>query len=65
MTVPGGTNKRGGPQGRSRSAVLTSWCKPRAVHDPSKILRNCRLKSDGVHHALLGIAWLHNLNLAA
>lgn len=30
-----------------------------------KILRDCRLKSDGVHHALLlGIARLHNLNLA-
>ncbi|MFG2525606.1 transposase [Streptomyces sp. NPDC048527] len=28
-----------------------------------KILRDCRLKGDGVHHALLGIARLHNLNL--
>jgi len=28
-----------------------------------KILRDCRLKGDGVHHAMLGIARLHNLNL--
>jgi hypothetical protein len=29
-----------------------------------KILRDCRLKGDGVHHAMLGIACLHNLTLA-
>ncbi|MGW1779049.1 transposase [Streptomyces sp. NPDC002143] len=29
-----------------------------------KILRDCRLHGDGVHHAMLGIARLHNLNLA-
>ncbi|MCX4515787.1 transposase [Streptomyces sp. NBC_01619] len=29
-----------------------------------KILRDCRLKGDGVHHAMLGIARLHNLTLA-
>lgn len=29
-----------------------------------KILRDCRLKGDGVHHAMLGIARLHNLSLA-
>ena len=29
-----------------------------------KILRDCRLKDDGVHHAMLGIARLHNLTLA-
>lgn len=28
-----------------------------------KILRDCRLKGDGVHHAVLGIAHLHNLAL--
>ncbi|MGW6681178.1 transposase [[Kitasatospora] papulosa] len=28
-----------------------------------KILRDCRLRGDGVHHAMLGIARLHNLNL--
>lgn len=28
-----------------------------------KILRGCRLKGAGVHHATLGIARLHNLNL--
>jgi hypothetical protein len=29
-----------------------------------KILRDCRLKGDGVHHAMRGIARLHNLHLA-
>ncbi|MEJ1202808.1 MULTISPECIES: transposase [unclassified Streptomyces] len=29
-----------------------------------KILCDCRLKGDGVHHAMLGIARLHNLTLA-
>ncbi|MFD7502399.1 transposase [Streptomyces sp. NPDC059850] len=29
-----------------------------------KILRDCRLKGDGVHHAMLGIARLHNLTHA-
>lgn len=29
-----------------------------------KILRDCRLKGDGVHHTMLGIARLHNLALA-
>ncbi|MGM9470145.1 transposase [Streptomyces murinus] len=29
-----------------------------------KILRDCRLKDEGVHHAMLGIARLHNLTLA-
>ncbi len=28
------------------------------------ILRDCRLKGDGVHHAVSGIARLRNLNLA-
>ncbi|MDN3265616.1 IS5/IS1182 family transposase, partial [Streptomyces sp. CSDS2] len=28
------------------------------------ILRDCRLKGDGVHHTMLGIARLHNLTLA-
>ena len=28
-----------------------------------KILRDCRLKGDGVHHAILGITNLHNLAL--
>ncbi len=30
-----------------------------------KILRDCRLQGDGVHHAMLGIARLHNLLQAA
>ncbi|MBB5110144.1 transposase [Streptomyces spectabilis] len=34
-------------------ARLKSW----------KILRDCRLKGDGVHHAMRGIAHLHNLTL--
>ncbi|WP_179766738.1 transposase [Streptomonospora nanhaiensis] len=29
-----------------------------------KLLRDCRLKGDGVHHAMLGIARLHDLALA-
>ncbi|KOT90415.1 transposase [Streptomyces sp. NRRL F-5755] len=29
-----------------------------------KILRDCRLKGDGVHHTMLGIARLHNLTVA-
>ncbi len=29
-----------------------------------KILRDCWLKGDGVHHAMLGIAHLHNLVFA-
>ncbi|MFF4874037.1 transposase [Streptomyces sp. NPDC000961] len=29
-----------------------------------KILRDCRLKGDGIHHAMLGIARMHNLTLA-
>jgi hypothetical protein len=29
-----------------------------------KILRDCRLKGDGVHHAMLGIARLHSFVLA-
>ncbi len=29
-----------------------------------KILHDCRLKGDGVHHAMLGIARMHNLVLA-
>lgn len=28
-----------------------------------KILRDCRLKDEGIHHAMLGIARLHNLTL--
>jgi hypothetical protein len=28
-----------------------------------KILRDCRLRGDGVHHAMRGIARLHNLNV--
>ncbi|MEV4429758.1 transposase [Streptomyces sp. R-07] len=45
-------------QGRARVehafARMKSW----------KILRDCRLKGDGVHHAMSGVACLHNLALA-
>ncbi|MEU7318705.1 transposase [Streptomyces sp. NPDC007083] len=30
-----------------------------------KILRDCRLKGEGVHHAMLGIAYLHNFAFGA
>ncbi len=47
-----------------------SYCKVRARIEHVfarmkgwKILRNCRLEGDGVHHAMLGIARLHNLAL--
>lgn len=30
-----------------------------------KVLRDCRLKGDGVHYAILGIAHLHNLRQAS
>ncbi len=39
---------------RDAFARMKSW----------KILRDCRLKGDGVHHAVLGIARLHNLIVA-
>ncbi|MGZ2362400.1 IS5/IS1182 family transposase, partial [Streptomyces sp. 372A] len=29
-----------------------------------KILRDCRFKGEGFHHAMLGIARMHNLALA-
>ncbi len=29
-----------------------------------KILRDCRLQGDGVHHAMLGVARLHSFALA-
>lgn len=49
----------------------TSHCKVRARVEHVfarmkswKILRDCRLKGEGVHNAMLGIACLHNLALA-
>lgn len=52
--------------------TCVSWRSPGrltcTVHKPAmkswKILRDCRLNGDGVHHAMLGTARLHNLNLA-
>ncbi|MFC8372668.1 transposase [Streptomyces sp. NPDC057239] len=51
-------NNRSHKQGRARVehafARMKGW----------KILRDCRLKGDGVHHAMLGIVHLYNLTLA-
>ncbi|MFF8973554.1 transposase [Streptomyces sp. NPDC014995] len=67
------------PHRRERGAELPAWkeehnashrkVRARVEHAFArmkgwKILRDCRLKGDGVHHAMLGIARLHNLTLA-
>lgn len=67
------------PHRRARGAELPAWkaahnrshkqVRVRVEHTFArmkgwKILRDCRLKGDGVHHAMLGIARLHNLTLA-
>ncbi|GAA2810779.1 hypothetical protein GCM10010441_39300 [Kitasatospora paracochleata] len=64
------------PHRRSRGGELAEWqaehnrehkqIRARVEHvfarmKAWKILRDCRLKGDGVHHAMLGIARLHNL----
>jgi hypothetical protein len=54
-----------GPQQEAENAVHRR-ARARAEHALSrlknwKILRDCRLKGDGVHQAMLGIARLHNL----
>ncbi|MEU9662466.1 transposase [Streptomyces chartreusis] len=64
------------PHRRPRGGELTEWqaahnhehkqVRARVEHvfahmKTWKILRDCRLKGDGVHHAMLGIARLHNL----
>ncbi len=48
--------ERSSPRSRVEHAFarMKSW----------KILRDCRLKGDGVHHAMLGVARLYNLALA-
>ncbi|MEU2113940.1 transposase family protein [Streptomyces sp. NPDC019507] len=48
------------PTNRSEPASSTSSARMKTW----KILRDCRLKGDGVHHAMLGIARMHNLALA-
>ncbi|MEW1910951.1 transposase [Kitasatospora sp. NPDC085895] len=68
------------PHRRSKGGELTEWqaehnrehkqVRARVEHvfarmKTWKILRDCRLKGDGVHHAVLGIARLHNLIQAA
>ncbi|GAA1393713.1 hypothetical protein GCM10009639_27120 [Kitasatospora putterlickiae] len=67
------------PHRRPRGGELTEWqaehnrehkqVRARVEHvfarmKTWKILRDCRLKGDGVHHAMLGIARLHNLQAA-
>jgi hypothetical protein len=42
------------PRGDPEAARMKTW----------KILRDCRLRGDGVHHSTRGIARLHNVNLA-
>ncbi|MEW1914272.1 transposase [Kitasatospora sp. NPDC085895] len=68
------------PHRRSKGGELTEWqtehnrehkqVRARVEHvfarmKTWKILRDCRLKGDGVHHAVLGVARLHNLIQAA
>ncbi|MDH6522614.1 hypothetical protein M2163_000876 [Streptomyces sp. SAI-135] len=67
------------PHRRRKSEELTDWqeahntshkqVRARVEHVFArmkcwKTLRDCRLKGNSVHHAMLGIARLHNLNLA-
>ncbi|MGC0311969.1 transposase [Kitasatospora acidiphila] len=68
------------PHRRPRGGELTGWqadhnrehkqVRARVEHvfarmKTWKILRDCRLKGNGVHHAMLGVARLHNLLQAA
>jgi hypothetical protein len=80
VIADGGYHRPGHPHRRERGQVeLTAWkeehnashrkVRARVEHAFTrmktwKILRDCRLKGDGVHHAMLGIARLHNLTLA-
>lgn len=55
------------PAPKQLSAVHcdSRWWLPRHRPDhPALILRDCRLKDAGIHHAMLRIARLHNLTLA-
>ncbi|MFZ4234370.1 transposase family protein [Streptomyces murinus] len=76
-TLPGNRNDM--PHRRGKGEGLPDWkeahnkshkqVRARAEHvfarmKTWKILRDCRLKGDGVHHAMRGIARLHNLALA-
>ena len=60
------------PHRRPKGGKLSGWQAVRARVEHVfarmknwKILRDCRLKGDGVYHAILGIARLHNLVQAA
>ncbi len=52
--------ERGAQHPASRSAPVSSTSRMKTW----KILRDCRLKGDGVHHAMLGVTRMHNLALA-
>ena len=45
---------------RARARIEHAFARMRS----RKVLRDCRLGGDGVHHAMRGIARLHNLALA-
>jgi hypothetical protein len=55
VPTDGGIHNKSPRQVRARAEHVFAHVKTR------KILRNCRLNGDGVHHAVLGIAHLHNL----
>ena len=58
------------PPGRSSTTAAINSVRARVEHAFArmknfKILRDCRLRGDGVQHAVLGIARLHNLMMTA
>lgn len=60
----------GTPRSGSRNTIAPTNRSARVEHvfarmKTWKILRDCRLRGDGFHHAMLGIARLHNLLQAA
>lgn len=57
----GWKKKHNHSQKRVRARVEHALARMKAY----KILRDCRLRGDGVHHAMLGIARLHNHMLTA
>ncbi|MCF1594538.1 transposase family protein [Streptomyces muensis] len=63
--LPGNRHdSRGWEESRAKAAVgATTTIADGGYQGGWKILRDCRLKGDGVHHAMLGIARLHNLTL--
>lgn len=59
-TLPAWKEERNRSRRKVRARVEHTFARMKSW----KILRACRLKGDGVHHAMLGIARLHNLVLA-